>query len=190
MILHKQKVFGIGFHKTGTKSLGKALSVLGYHVCSQFGTKDSNIAATALPRAISIAKEYDAFQDNPWPLLYKELDKAFPGSKFILTICPTAEWLERTVRYFGSKETPMRKWIYGYGSPLGNESAYKARYNAHNTDVQNYFRVRSDDLLVLPLTQGVGWEPLCEFLEKDVPINQPFPHLNRGKENRPSENKR
>ena len=28
---------------------------------------------------------------------------------------------------------------------------------------------------------GQGWEPLCTFLDKPVPQNVPFPHVNEGK---------
>lgn len=175
------KIFGIGFHKTGTKSLGKALSILGYKVCGPVGTRDSEIASSAISIALQKAELYDAFQDNPWPILYKELDHHFPNSKFILTICPDKEWIERTTRYFGEKSTPMRKWIYGKGSPLGNEALYLDRFRRHNIEVQQYFSKRPDDLLVFPLTQTPGWDILCRFLNKPIPASAPFPHENKGR---------
>ena len=66
---------------------------------------------------------YDAFQDNPWPLLYRELDERCPGSRFVLTLRPTQDWLDSVVHHFGAKDTPMREWIYGVGHPLGNEES-------------------------------------------------------------------
>ncbi|MYB38984.1 MAG: hypothetical protein F4Y26_16695 [Gammaproteobacteria bacterium] len=41
------KVFEIGFDKTGTKSLGAALGILGYRVCGPVGAKDPDIAPKA-----------------------------------------------------------------------------------------------------------------------------------------------
>ena len=39
----RRKVFGIGFHKTATSSLGKALEELGYKVSQGFGFDGSDV---------------------------------------------------------------------------------------------------------------------------------------------------
>jgi hypothetical protein len=44
--------------------------------------------------------------------------------------------------------------------------------------VHDYFRERPDDLLVLNICAGEGWERLCPFLGQDVP-GIPFPWANR-----------
>lgn len=62
------KIFGLGFQKTGTKSLGAALDILGYRVCGPVGAKDPDIAKNVRPLIHSLVPLYDAFQDNPWPL--------------------------------------------------------------------------------------------------------------------------
>lgn len=175
----KKKVFGIGFHKTGTKSLGAALERLGYRTCGPRWAQQDDIAETALPRALAEVPLFDAFQDNPWPILFRELDHHFPDSKFILTLSPTEDWIARAIKYFGAKQTPMRHWIYGAGSPLGNEQTYIDRYEAHNRAVQAHFRTRPDQLLVMPLITTPQWEPLCDFLGVETPVGQPFPHKNR-----------
>lgn len=173
----KAKVFGIGFHKTGTKSLAKALGILGYRVTGPNGTRNPNIADSAQTLALSLLDHYDAFQDNPWPLLYRTLDARCPNSKFILTLRPETEWIASVVRYFGADSTPMRQWIYGAGSPVGHQQAYLERYRRHNLEVTEYFASR-DDLLVLRVTEGEGWERLCPFLGLPVP-GVPFPAENR-----------
>lgn len=175
----KKKVFGIGFHKTGTKSLGAALEILGYRTCGPRWAKQDDIADTALQRALAEVPLFDAFQDNPWPILFRELDQQFPDSKFILTVSPTDEWIARALRYFGTKQTPMRQWIYGAASPIGNEQVYIGRYETHNKDVQEHFRTRPDQLLVMPLITDPSWEPLCTFLDLKMPEGQTFPHKNR-----------
>lgn len=176
----RQKVFGIGFHKTGTKSLRKALEGLGYNVCGPVGARDPNIANSAVDVALEYADKFDAVQDNPFPPLFRELDAAFPGSKFILTTEDPDVWIARAVRYFGTNLTPMREWIYGEGSPVGNESLYRERFIQHNKDVLGHFANRPDDLMVWPLTNEPGWERLCEFLSVDIPEGTPFPHENKG----------
>jgi hypothetical protein len=174
------KVFCIGFHKTGTTSLEMALRKLGYRVKGSFGTKDPDIASKVHEMAYAMVDEFDAFEDNPWPILYRELDQRFPGSKFVLTRRPTENWIRSQVKDFATTETPMRRWIYGEnaGCPAGNENTYIARYERHNREVQEYFANRSDDLLIIDLPNDDGWSRLCPFLGHPIP-NVPFPHANK-----------
>ena len=174
----RAKVFGIGFHKTGTSSLGTALTLLGYRVAGVQGIWDPNIASKVHEIAFSVADQFDAFQDNPWPVLYRELDKRYPGSKFILTLRSTQEWIASVVQHFGSETSPMREWIYGVGNPLGNESIYVSRYETHNMQVIDYFKERPGSLLQMHITEGDGWRELCPFLELEMPDCE-FPDVNK-----------
>ena len=176
----RPKVFCVGFHKTGTKSLGAALATLGYRVAGPRGTLDPQIATNALPLALRLAGDFDAFQDNPWPILFKELDAAFPGSRFILTLREPAAWIASVVRHFGHATSPMREWIYGRsaGAPAGNEAIYLARHAAHVAEVRAHFAGRKHDLLEIDLIRDGTWAPLCAFLGHPVPA-APFPHANR-----------
>lgn len=106
------KVFCIGFHKTGTTSLGLALRELGYSVTGPNGIRDPNISQNVYDMAFRIVEQYDAFQDNPWPILYRELDDRYPKSKFILTLRSSESWIRSQVRHFGTQRTPMRAWIW------------------------------------------------------------------------------
>lgn len=74
--------------------------------------------------------------------------------KFVLTLRDSASWIKSQVRHLGPRETPLRKWIYGAGSPLGNEAIYIRRFEAHNAEVLEYFRRRPNDLLVMRLAAG------------------------------------
>ena len=177
----KTKVFCIGFHKTGTSTLDEALKILGYRVIGARDFRsDPNVAQTVIPKALELVPQYDAFQDNPWPIIYKELDLNFPNSKFILLLRDPDSWIKSQVSYFGVQESPMRKWIYGVGWPEGNEAIYLKRFNDHNREVQEYFKERPQDLLVMDLAKGEGWDKLCPFLGLDIP-NEPFPHANKSK---------
>ena len=177
------KVFGIGFHKTGTSSLAAALRILGYRVIGHlrvmgyFGAKDPRACRSALRRACRIVARFDAVQDEPWFVLYKELDTRFPGSKFILTTRSPDPWIGSVVRHFGNRSSAARRWIYGVGYPKGNELTYLSRYRQHNQEVVDYFRERPRDLLLLDITAGEGWEKLCPFLGVTVPAI-PFPRVN------------
>ena len=171
------KVFGIGFHKTATTSLKRALEHYGYLVTGPDGRNDRDIARNALPMCLALAERFDGFQDNPWPLLYREMDERFPGSKFVLTTRPTDRWISSVVQHFDTADTPMREWIYGVGHPAGNEDVYIARYERHNREVMEYFADRPGDLLVLRITEGEGWERLSPFLGLAVP-DIDFPRAN------------
>ena len=43
--------------------------------------------------------------------------------------------------------------------------------------IKEYFRDRTDNLLVMNICAGEGWETLCPFLNKHTP-NVQFPKLN------------
>ena len=172
-----RKVFGIGFHKTGTKSLKRALTVLGYRVTGPNGVLRPDIGQSVTDLVDTLVPQFDAFQDNPWPLVYEHLDRTYPGSRFILTVREPQSWIRSQVRFFGAKESPMRKWIYGVASPQGNEEIYLRRYEQHNRDVLKYFEGR-DDLLVMDFARGDGWNSMCEFLGHGIP-GVPFPHVNK-----------
>lgn len=182
---HFNKVFCIGFHKTGTTSLGAALSMLGYKVAGATGVRDSHIATNVMTLASRVAEDHDAFQDNPWPVIFREMDQCFPGSKFVLTVRDPGSWIDSVIRHFGNKETEMRKWIYGVGSPIGNEKIFLDRYKTHQRDVIDYFADRPNDLLVMDLRAGDGWDKLCPFLGRAVPTRL-FPHMNKSSDRAPS----
>jgi len=166
---HNGKVFGIGFQKTATSSLAAALYILGYNVTGYFGSNDPNIHENVYDIAYQLADRYDAAQDTPWPVLFKELDARYPHSKFILTIRDTDKWLKSVVKHFKKHRIPSHEWIYGVPTAKGHENAYIQRYEAHNLEVLEYFKDRPDDLLVIDITKGAGWKELCPFLGKPIP---------------------
>lgn len=173
-----QKIFCIGFQKTGTTSLGKALEILGYNVCGPVGVTNPEIEEKALQWAIERVPHYDAFQDNPWPLLYKELDRLYPGSKFILTSRNPRSWIKSVYRYFGSYEAAAEVWIYGgVGTPINNRHRFVKRYKQHNREVRDYFKNRPDDFIEIDFSKGHGWKEICAFLGDDIP-ETPFPRSN------------
>lgn len=179
--MKSHKVFCIGFHKTGTSSLTVALRQLGYAVTGPNGVNDPDIAHTAWGMVQTLSYSFDAFQDNPWPLFFRNLDELHPDSRFILTMRDPNAWIESVVKHFGGKSTPMREWIYGHGDPRGHEASYMHRYERHNREVMEYFSSRPADLLLIRLEDVPTWTPLCQFLREDEPVG-PFPHVNRAAE--------
>ncbi len=177
------KVFGIGFHKTATSSLAAALYTLGYNVTGYFGVHDPDISQTVYRQAYDLADRFDAAQDTPWPVLYKELDQRYPGSKFILTYRDTDVWLNSVVKHFKRHHIPAHQWIYGVPTAADYEEVYRRRYEEHNQSVVDYFKNRSGDLLVIDLTREDGWKKICPFLDIDVPPFD-FPRQNTAEQKR------
>lgn len=185
----QQKIFGIGFQKTGTSSLNRALSMLGYSAAG--GIRINHPKGVSIPPPLSKEKvlpvalahvaEADAFSDNPWPLLYRDLDTAFPDAKFILTVRDPDEWLNSMVRHFGDTPNDVMEWIYGVPYPKGNEARCLRVYAAHNDAVRAYFAARPKDFLEMDLARGDGWLELCTFLKVPVPSVR-FPHDNAADE--------
>jgi hypothetical protein len=173
----KRKVFCIGFHKTGTTTMRDALAILGYRVTGPDGIHDPDIARNLDSLVEMLARKHDAFQDNPWPLVYRKMDGLYPGSRFILTVRDPDAWLESAVRHFGDFKTPMRELIYGVASPRGHEAVYRERMVRHNEEVLDYFKDRPGDLLVLDVAREGNWQKLCGFLGEPVPAAR-FPHAN------------
>jgi hypothetical protein len=84
-----QKVFCIGWQKTGTTSMGAALKILGYRVGGWESVNGQLVLSWHegnLAPIIARAQKFEAFEDFPWPLVYRELDARFYASKFVLTV--------------------------------------------------------------------------------------------------------
>ena len=60
---------------------------------------------------------------------------------------------------------------------MQNRSKLRRGLIRHNEHVRK--TVPKDNLL--EFRPGDGWEPLCEFLRKEVP-SEPFPHVNEGRQ--------
>lgn len=180
------KTFGIGFQKTGTTSLGTIFDKLGYRTLSYHEFRPlaarENLDWEEVERfALELAKEADAAKDTPWPLLYRQLDAAFPGSKFIHVTRDSSAWLKSAVNDFQDYPNALHRLIYGSDGPLGHEIAWVDRYEAHNAEVAAYFADRPEDCLHIRLEDGVTYEKVCDFLG-EARIGSGAPRANtRGK---------
>lgn len=182
--LQSPKVFGIGFQKTGTSSLGRALELLGYRVGGYWDfrdlAQDTGLTMERLvERAMVLSTQYDALKDTPWPVMFREMDRAYPGSKFIHIVRDTDSWLKSASLDFGKHPNALHRVIYGCDCPVGNERVWTDRYERHNAEVREYFRGRESDFVSLHMNQGeVGWDPVCRLLGLSVP-DVAWPHVNR-----------
>jgi Sulfotransferase domain/N-terminal domain of galactosyltransferase len=190
------RIFGIGMHKTATSSLHAAFQTLGYdsfHWNTNRKSWDIWNEMRTLGRSPTVARYY-ALCDNPIPIFFRELDAAYPGSKFILTVREESNWLKSVEGLFDPRVNPYYDWNEQPYSHQIHESLYGrrdfdaatmlARYRRHNAEVLDYFRDRPADLLVMDMDfgwpyrndGGAGWPELCGFLEKPVPAG-PYPRV-------------
>jgi hypothetical protein len=180
------RIFGIGMHKTATTSLHRALRRLGFdaaHWKSAHWAKAIWDEMRTHKRSRTLERHY-ALCDLPIPLLFRELDEAYPDSKFILTVRNEDEWAQ-SVRHHWSAKNPWREqWDHDpfthkvhrelYGRTTFDEETMRLRYRRHNAEVREHFRGRPHNLLVMDMSQGAGWYELCGFLRKPIP-DSPYP---------------
>ena len=176
------KVFGIGFQKTGTTTLGVIFDALGYPTAGYHQFRDlaqaEGLTMQALrDRALTLAQDVRAAKDTPWPLLYRELDAAFPGSKFIHVTRDPDAWIRSAVNDFGTGYNALHQVIYGVPCPEGHEDVWLNRYRRHNDEVRAYFADRPDDCLFLNLEEGISYEAVCDFLGEPR-VGQGVPRAN------------
>jgi Sulfotransferase domain/N-terminal domain of galactosyltransferase len=176
------RIFGIGMHKTGTNSLDTALKMLGFdstHWDSPKRARKVWEEMASYGRSKTIESHY-AWCDFPITTLYKQLDKAYPGSKFILTTRNEDKWLESVKKHWSYLHNKFRAtWDYDsfthrihkevYGQTKFNATVFLARFRCHNAEVKEYFKNRPDDLLIMDIDKKIGWPQLCKFLRKPVP---------------------
>lgn len=176
------KVLGIGLSKTGTHSLTRALELLGYRAIHY--PSPALMIEGRYEEAIGL---YDAATDISVSAFYRELDRAYPGSRFILTVREPAGWLDSVEDHRRRREhedttacpkAGVRELVYGTRGFDRETFALAAR--RHTRAVTEYFADRPDDLLVLDVCGGPGdrvWKSLCRFLDHPIP-DVPFPHNN------------
>jgi Sulfotransferase domain len=199
----RRSVWGIGLTRTGTRSLNRALEMLGYR-------------AVHYPTiAMLLHEPLEAATDEPVAVMYRYLDFVYPNSQFILTERNEDEWLrsaaEHRKRHFerrkrlspvnSSPGNPESNWIHRetalilrhsllrdravervftqtslYDTIEFDEEKFRQGYNRHHRGVERYFANRPADLLRVRICDGEGWDPICEFLGHPVPT-EPFPKI-------------
>ena len=207
------QVIGAGLARTGTSSMQEALSML---LDGAAVHHFENIVASSMQQAgwralrnpktadlellKSLVAGHAASVDVPSALHYKQLMKAFPKAKVILTVHPKGAdgWYNSTmnsifhvhysvlnVSWLGRHLQPFKGFHHaGRDLYLDNEffltkeqwlqpAVAKRKYERWNAAVRA--AVPRSRLLVYSVDQG--WSPLCKFLGVPVP-STPFPKRN------------
>lgn len=195
------RVLGLGFPRTGTTSLRRALEILGVGSCHHMMVLNHEPHRVALWEAVadgvpgSVERAlagFDAAVDNPACSLWPALRRAFPQANVVLTVRDPHAWyasyMEAIHHNTFAPAAPhppevermarllRRVWLEGV---LGGVPDDAPDHEARCVDafVRHVEAVTSQvpDALVYEVEQG--WEPLCELLGRPVP-DLPFPHRN------------
>jgi hypothetical protein len=185
------KIFGIGFYKTGTTTLYDALRTLGYHTINgdKLGSYPGADDGATFIRQIDAGdyrlptfEMYDAFTDNPYFHIWRQIYGMFPEAKYILTLRDEDRWIASCVKFYRNRRIrPMRVWMFGpHANPSRDEASRQAwleAYRAHNAAVRAHFASHPQQYLEIDPTREPGWDRLCEFLGAPLP-DAPWPHAN------------
>ncbi|MGD8533532.1 MAG: sulfotransferase [Gammaproteobacteria bacterium] len=190
-------IFGIGMHRTGTRSLSEYLNNLGLRAlhwpwwCERDIGKclERDNDADVLQLLEPLFYQYDCFLDVPFSGLFRELDSRFPLGRFILTTRDSDGWWNSVVRHWKLDDLQSRpldpaEFIqYRLYPPrdktivsVRDKAIQVAKFERHNLEVQRYFG-KTDKLLVIDLADTDKNAKVSDFL--GMPI-RPYPHLGAG----------
>jgi len=178
-----EKVFNVGLHRTGTKSVHELLlrsDVKSVHwpvLCNGVNYEDPIagresdrpfVAATLAPLIEDIA----AVSDVPIPALYDLLDAAYPNSGFIAIYRSPFDWVRSVRSHVNTRDLhPFERvqyWRYLPGQPTSlrevDDATLYAMFLTHYRDILSFFRDRNT-LLFLDLQEPNLGEKVCEFLD-------------------------
>lgn len=178
-IRKEKKVFVIGFNKSASTSLHALFESLGrpsYHGVKWRSHDD-----------LKFLREYDCFSDGR-PRDLTELDRLFPGSKFILNVRDLQDWIysrlshiERGKAAKGAKK-PAAKW----DATEDAISSWIRERNNYHLFVLSYFADRPGDLLVVNFVRDeFAATKVCRFLGYRGKYQRPKRNVNPSKERPP-----
>jgi hypothetical protein len=177
------KVFCLGLSKTGTTSMGKYFSKLGYRVCQENVNKEHEIDKIN-KFCDQKVNQYDMFQDLPWPITFSRYIDQYPDSKYILTYRSLDRWLN-SMSIYSDNSIPLHQAIYGNSIFKNNEIEFRDFYINHIRNIVNAFQDNPGRLLMINI-ENDNWyitKALQGFLGISVEDKNMFPVSNKGSKN-------
>lgn len=205
---NRTKYFCIGCNKTGTTSLAKAFREFDFIVGNQSEAEllSNDHFSEKTDSIINYCMYAEVFQDVPFslPLAYEYLDKAYPNSKFILTIRDNPDqWYNSLVNFHSKiycsgdsmptwsmikRSNYVRKnWSFEIHKKMFSLSEQDNPYDygkltnlytRHIYSVKKYFKNRPEDLLIINLKDKTSFDQFKKFIRVKSEINQ-FPWENK-----------
>ncbi|EMD01152.1 hypothetical protein BAUCODRAFT_198853 [Baudoinia panamericana UAMH 10762] len=182
----RPKIFIIGLSKTGTTSIGDALALLGYKRLGWKDIRSRHLVHTwangDVDALIDQTHYYDAFEDLPWPFMYRQMAEMYPDAKFVLSLRKDEQtWLRSMRRHVSRGEWLPYEYFYGATEVDGHEDVVLHSYLNHTENVRAYFQHQPHRYTELNIDDGdMNWNVLCRFAE--CPAGRvpsiPFPKSN------------
>ena len=191
------KIFVFGYNKTGTMSLEKALTILGYKVFHTRGGLLKNnmyVFQYNLHMQRDILKDvdmYDCYIDYPIyePAVFSHIVDEYPDAKYISLTRNLDDYVEAVLedKIKRLKRGSFDNWNWlGVGDEevFKNYPDYQKQWIKgrtefkHDSNINLLFKNNINYLNMNICDNGDGWEKLCKFLDKEVP-NADFPHNNK-----------
>ena len=190
------KLINAGLGRTGTTSLKGALEQLSfrpiYHTTDLFtSAKDMDVWERAMDGGTVDWRTFFAgYEAADWPvgLFYKDIIRAHPEAKVMLSVRDAEGWFESisgTLKQARSLNLPIpqvkrvKRFLETYAvnglfEGKADDKAFMMNFfEQHTQEVKAFV---GPELLVYNVREG--WEPLCSFLDVPVP-DEPFPKLNQ-----------
>lgn len=178
------KIFQIGFNRCATGALYQFFLRNGIWATHWWGggpSKTIRLNSICHRPLLTGLEKYQAFTDMEHPdeiegiyyvhmKHYQELDKQYPGSKFILNFRNQDDW----IRSRNNLKDPQGVTIYKNScmeilnlteEELNNK--WRKDWDKHIHEVQDYFKDRPGDLLMFNIDEPNGGERLVEFLKPE-----------------------
>ncbi|CAG8950558.1 hypothetical protein HYFRA_00002767, partial [Hymenoscyphus fraxineus] len=122
-----------------------------------------------------ILQYHSAVTDMPCINFSKELIERFPNAKVIFTHRDPQAWIKTTSPH--SEIAFTSAWGIGHYS---RHTMTKKRFLKYMSQYTAFIKSLVPTENILEFHPGDGWEPLCRFLGKQVPVDEPFPFANKG----------
>ena len=200
-----EKVFCLGFSKTGTTSIEEALKILGYNMYrGHFSTYVAHYLHAlyvfgGIEEILKVTQYYDAFADAPFggTKLYEHLVKKYPDATYVQTIRDPESWYQSFEAMFTkfdeNLDTAFETFhengrysavlffqkIFNIDTLAGNKSKILDYYKSYNLEVERFFQNGNYRFGKLDIISGEGWPELCKILDRETPEME-FPHRNKG----------
>ena len=192
------KIFGIGANKTATTSLKSALIKFGFNPHSDWGTGSHLIKFLMNENyepIISHSKKFSSFQDAPYSYMMDKdinvLRSEFPNAKFILTNRDPEQWYQ-SILSWNTEVVPLSNQVYkpyvrafkmdpnrnmDKQSFLDQKEIMIDAFIERNENIKTLFSNDKNFLEINIPELNNPWEPLCEFLNIEIP-SEKFPAKN------------
>ncbi|XP_076811980.1 uncharacterized protein LOC143458954 [Clavelina lepadiformis] len=200
------KVICAGASKTGTKSLAKALRILGYNEvydaeeAAEFAFKEWEEIWLGKQTSLDVildsvySKNVEAVVDIPHSAFFEQFLERWPEAKVILTLRDEDDWFQsfksmidwannkywpiHYLRYISPTLNRMLNWqVWLFTTTVGPEKPHPFLWKWSYRRHNKYVKAVVPSQQLLEYRVAEGWQPLCEFLGKPVP-GEKFPFEN------------